>query len=311
MILSNEIHDADLNNRERDLRDGIFNLNTRRFGKVAEYIIAKLFDYRVVEGTTNYDLTNDDNKKIEVKFSRAQIKEDEMNMDNCLEICLENANPTERQISYREVEQSNVVFNCNIEQIKANEFDELYFGVFFEEQIAIFSMTQQEVKDCMTESFLVSKKKSPKPNVNNTVEYVINNPNAKKKITDSLQKVKGKIQNIIDTDNDYADAAKQIVQENAMMEPWDRVLLDIERNGWSSSSQGERVLGFCKEYLEVCEREFRNAEKMDCSPFQHKGNNKAEGQMHIKNDNIKWYIEESGFFRGWLCYKELYDVLEP
>lgn len=47
------------------------------------------------------------------------------------------------------------------------------------------------------------------------------------------------------------------------------------------------------------------------SPFQHRGNDKAEGQMHINNENVKWHIEESGFFCGWLSYKDLYELLTP
>ncbi len=47
------------------------------------------------------------------------------------------------------------------------------------------------------------------------------------------------------------------------------------------------------------------------SPFQHRGNSKAEGHMHLNSDNIQWHIKESGFFLGWLSYKELFKLLSP
>ena len=38
MALSYEIHDLQLDDAQQQLRDGIFNMNTRRFGKVAEIL---------------------------------------------------------------------------------------------------------------------------------------------------------------------------------------------------------------------------------------------------------------------------------
>ena len=73
MALSYEIHDLQLDDAQQQLRDGIFNMNTRRFGKVAEFMIAKQYGYSTNTGTTDYDLISNDNSKIEVKFSRAEF----------------------------------------------------------------------------------------------------------------------------------------------------------------------------------------------------------------------------------------------
>ena len=43
--------------------------------------------------------------------------------------------------------------------------------------------------------------------------------------------------------------------------------------------------------------------------FKHKGNEKAEEQMHFTDKNFTWHIEESGHFCGWLSYKDLYEPI--
>ena len=56
------------------LREGIFNLNTRRFGTVCELLIQKLAKYG--KGRSQFhDLYDDEHEhRIEVKFSRVQRK---------------------------------------------------------------------------------------------------------------------------------------------------------------------------------------------------------------------------------------------
>lgn len=110
--------------------------------------------FSVVEGTTKYDLESDIGTKIEVKFSKTEYAEEDMNFDNCLSVCMKNANPVSRRISYVNfLANENIKFDRNIEQIKAYEFERLYYGLFFEDQIAIFSMSSDELKDIMTAQF--------------------------------------------------------------------------------------------------------------------------------------------------------------
>lgn len=313
MPLSQVLHDLALSEDERKLRDGIFNLNTRRFGKVAEFMIAKLFNYELVSGQTNYDLTDQNGVKIEVKFSRVEYTEDDMDFNNCRKICIENANPVSRRIGYMDfVKSGNMEFDRNIEQIKAYEFDKMYYGLFFEDQIAIFLISSDELKDRMTAQFFVSPQKSPKPCVEKTVEFVLNNPNSARKIKDSVIKVKSKLQEIAETNNRYADTAKEYIASNSMITPWQNMIIDLETSGLSAAHQGDRLLNICREYLNFCEEEFAVTGNFpNISPFQHRGNDKAEGQMHINNLNLRWHIEESGFFCGWLSYRDLYQLLEP
>jgi len=311
--LSNELHDLELTDDESKLRDGIFNMNTRRFGRVAEFMIAKLYGFSVVEGTTKYDLESDDGIKIEVKFSKAEYTEDDLNWNNCLSICMRNANPISRRISYVDfLENENIRFDRNIEQIKAYEFDKLYYGLFFEDQIAIFSMSSEELKDIMTAQFFISPQKSPKPSVDKSIDLIVNFPRRKSEIKKTVGKAKEKLQAIENSNNQYAEDAKSFIVENDMLEPWNSVICDIELNGLTSENQLERILNIGNQYVAFCQEKFSDTGRFpNISPFQHRGNDKAEGQMHINNENLKWHIEESGFFCGWISYKDLYELLKP
>lgn len=72
----------------------------------------------------------------------------------------------------------------------------------------------------------------------------------------------------------------------------------------------ERLRHICRRYFEFCDVQFPVTDRVpDTSPFQHRGNDKAEGQMHFTDKNFTWHIEESGHFCGWLSYKDLYELL--
>ena len=279
MPLSIELHDLELSENEKKLRDGIFNMNTRRFGKVAEFMIAKLYGFQVVQGTTKYDLIDDDGTKVEVKFSKVEYMEEDMNLDNCLRICIDNSNPSSRRIAYMDfMENEEIKFDRNIEQIKAYEFDKLYYGLFFEDQIAIFSMTSEEMKNIMTAQFFISLQKSPKTSVDKTIDLVTNYPECKSKITESIEKVKKKLQNIEYSTNQYAVDAQKYIEINNMIEPWSNVLIDIELNGLTNEQQLERILAISNHYLHFCNETFAETGRFpNISPFQHRGNEKAEG----------------------------------
>lgn len=311
MTLSKELHDLSLTDDEKKLRDGIFNMNTRRFGKVAEFMIAKLYNFSIVYGTTKYDLKSGTGMRIEVKFSRVEHTEENMNLENCLRVCMENANPTSRRISYIDfLKKGEIRFDRNIEQIKAYEFDRLYYGLFFEDQIAIFSMSSEEIKDIMTAQFFISSIKSPKPSVDKAIELVKKFPKGKGEIPKTIDKIRGKLLDIESSSNQYAEKAKDYIVKNDMIDPWNSLIFDIETNGFSLEQQLERIQLISTQYVKFCHDEFGKTGRFpDVSPFQHRGNDKAEGQMHINNENLRWHIEKSGFFCGWLSYKDLYMLL--
>ncbi len=118
-------------------RRGIFNLRTRRFGTAAELLIQKLLGAK--KGQTQFhDLYDDEkNHRIEVKFSTVNTASDEpITLINILQAIekagLERAVPFSDWIKYK--------FDCNIQQVKTAEFDVLYYGLFFSDNIVIFKI---------------------------------------------------------------------------------------------------------------------------------------------------------------------------
>ena len=128
--------------KKQDFHDGIFALRTRRFGKIAEIMIKRLygFSYSRVQ---NYDLFDSQlNERIEVKFSTVQRACPRINELNAVSECI-YATISHRVIASDMV--STCEFDCNIQQIKCREFDVLYYGLFFLDQIQIYRMTSQQV----------------------------------------------------------------------------------------------------------------------------------------------------------------------
>ncbi|MBQ2643117.1 MAG: hypothetical protein IJF94_04875 [Eubacterium sp.] len=127
-------------------RDGILMMNTRRFGNVAEIMIEKLYN---LEGSDNLAFDKRDtntNDRVEVKFSRTQEKNnDTININNVIEQ-IGKANVLDRMIKSTEAEV--VEFDCNIQQIKCEEFDVLYYGLFFADIIEIYKMTSHDIPNC-------------------------------------------------------------------------------------------------------------------------------------------------------------------
>lgn len=118
-------------------RRGIFNLRTRRFGTAAELLIQKLLG--ATKGRSQFhDLYDDEkNRRIEVKFSAVNTSSDEpININNILS-AIEKAG-AERAVPYAGWQEHK--FDCNIQQVKIAEFDILYYGLFFSNQIVIFKI---------------------------------------------------------------------------------------------------------------------------------------------------------------------------
>lgn len=125
-------------------RDGIFALNTRRFGSVAEIMIKKLFGFED-SGTIMYDLFDlIHNARIEVKFSRVMKENSEKICDdNVLSQCLEAAFLENRSLESNELELNR--FDSNIQQIKRDNFDVLFYGLFFTDCIEIFTINAIDI----------------------------------------------------------------------------------------------------------------------------------------------------------------------
>lgn len=130
----------------RLFRDGIFSLHTRRFGTVAELMIKKMYNLEDSSSLAFDKKTKDSNKRIEIKFATAlKMNEARINEENLIDQC-NKANFLNRAISSGEIYQCN--FDCNIQQIKIKEFDELYYGIFFSDVIEIFKMPSTQILNC-------------------------------------------------------------------------------------------------------------------------------------------------------------------
>lgn len=130
----------------KKFRDGIFSLYTRRFGTVAELMIASLYnlDESLDQFHDRYDNVN--KQKVEIKFSTVRKSNTgSITSKNVIQSCID-ANIQNREFNSTDIHTCN--FDCNIQQIKTSEFDILYYGLFFADKIAIFSMTSDEVKNC-------------------------------------------------------------------------------------------------------------------------------------------------------------------
>jgi hypothetical protein len=121
------------------LKEGIFRLHTRRFGTVAELIVQKILDADMSKAL-QYDLTKN-GKRIECKFSRCQEENKiKINKDTVLDAIYAES---DRDVSFDDCYDK--VWDCNIQQVKRTEFDELVYGVFFSDALVIFKISPSEI----------------------------------------------------------------------------------------------------------------------------------------------------------------------
>jgi hypothetical protein len=124
------------------LRDGIFQLNTRRFGTVAEIMIRKLQSLDKARSIFHdlYDQSGD--QRVEVKFSTVRRNLSSMDHENIIE-SIQAELVTDRSVDFSGWQQHK--FLCNIQQVKKTEFDVLYYGMFFNDCIKIFRITPADI----------------------------------------------------------------------------------------------------------------------------------------------------------------------
>lgn len=133
------------NNILQQFIDGIFSLNTRRFGTVAELMIKQLFGFDK-SNSKLYDLYDSyHNLRIEIKFSRAmQEYDDPICEENVITQCMESAILENRSFSIGET--SRIRFDSNIQQIKREQFDVLFYGLFYTDCIEIYKVDVNEIE---------------------------------------------------------------------------------------------------------------------------------------------------------------------
>lgn len=125
------------------LRDGIFSLNTRRFGTVAELMIKRLVS--LGKGKNLFHDLYDDvkNHRVEVKFSTVRKKSERTLTEETVLKGIEDELAENRQVSYEN--WKNFKFDCNIQQIKKDQFEVLYYGLFFHDAVLIFRIASQDI----------------------------------------------------------------------------------------------------------------------------------------------------------------------
>lgn len=123
-------------------RDSIYNLRTRRLGKVAEYMIEFLLRNLRKADNINYDYHSSDENKIEVKFSVALKKNKPLIKTRIIDTIIEESSFV--RVFY-ENEMPNNKFDSNIQQIKKKHFNILYYGIFFLDKVVIFRIDKSDI----------------------------------------------------------------------------------------------------------------------------------------------------------------------
>ncbi|MGK5090289.1 hypothetical protein WDW86_22305 [Bdellovibrionota bacterium FG-2] len=124
-------------------RDGIFNLKTRRLGKVAELMIQRLISCGKGRSLFHDLYDEDKNHLIEVKFSTVRKKNDRTLSEETVLKGIEDELAENRQVSFKS--WKNFTFDCNIQQIKKDQFDSLYYGLFFHDVVLIFKIGSHDI----------------------------------------------------------------------------------------------------------------------------------------------------------------------
>lgn len=125
------------------LREGIFNLQTRRFGTVAEVMIKKLF--KLGNSKNQFHDAYDDiqNHRAEIKFSTVRKKNARTITEESVLQCISDEMATNRNVPYSKwIEYQ---FDCNIQQIKRDQFEVLYYGLFFSDAVVIFKIKSKDI----------------------------------------------------------------------------------------------------------------------------------------------------------------------
>ena len=125
------------------LREGIFSLNTRRFGTVAELLVARLA--RLGKGRSLFHDLYDDvrSQRAEVKFSRVLKKHERRVTEQTVLQCIAEATSEQRMVAFSDWRSTH--FDCNIQQIKRAEFEVLYYGLFFADEVPVFRIESQAI----------------------------------------------------------------------------------------------------------------------------------------------------------------------
>lgn len=128
----------------RTLKDAIFKLHTRNFGKITEIIIERTQHLSESHSLFHDLFSNQLGLRYEVKFSRVQQKTPKIQKEKAIESILAIAQ-AQRNVSFAEIDKHQ--FDCNIQQIKKNEFDLLIYGLMFDDIVLIFQIPNSSINE--------------------------------------------------------------------------------------------------------------------------------------------------------------------
>ena len=126
-----------------NFKKGIFQLPHKRFGTLCQIMINKLFIYSSPINNYHDLFDNNYSHRIEIKFSIVREKwKTLLKEDNVIE-CIENSFDGNKIIAFKDHINNN--FDCSMNHVKPAEFDRIYYGLFFEDQILIFTMKSNDI----------------------------------------------------------------------------------------------------------------------------------------------------------------------
>lgn len=126
-------------------RDGIMSLHTRQFGKVAELFIKLLRGYKGGK-TLAHDLyDHGSDESIEVKSARVYREQKlALTLPNLYRTLIKNTNE-HRLLKQSQTSDATIKFDCNIQQIKTDCFDRMYYLLFFYDVIELFEISSEQI----------------------------------------------------------------------------------------------------------------------------------------------------------------------
>lgn len=130
----------------KQFKQGIFSLRTN-FGELAQVMIQKDMGLFAADDNS-YDLKDTDGQRIEVKFSRAYKRDIPLTAKNAIELC---TCCSTRVYGSTEAEEKSSDYDCNIQQLKPDCFDLLYYGVFFSDKIEVFRAPRSEFPESVAD----------------------------------------------------------------------------------------------------------------------------------------------------------------
>ena len=126
---------------ETQLKKSLCSLPTRRFGEFVEIITGKLYSLEKSKDSS-YD-REQKNKKIEIKGSRVFFnKSENLNEQNVLRVL----NEDNSSFLIKDKLKDRNIWNCNIQQIKTDYFDLLYYSLFFDDKVYFFQISGDNIK---------------------------------------------------------------------------------------------------------------------------------------------------------------------